>query len=234
METDLNKKIPIKNWPKSERPREKLIKKGEHNLTNAELLAILIGTGNKKETALDIARKILKKYKSFRNISKADTSTLKKVYGLGIAKITKIKAAIEIGRRLGEERMEDQKIPIKNSKDVADMLMNRMRDLNKEVFKILLLDAKNKIIENIEIEEGLVNQAKPYIRTIFEKAFQFNAVSIICAHNHPSGDPTPSIEDRVFTKKIVELGKSLNVSILDHIIIGNNKYFSFADEGEIK
>jgi len=219
----------IKNWPIDDKPREKLLKYGEHTLSDTELLAILLRTGTKGETAIDLAREILQKFGSFRNISHTDMRKWKSIKGLGPAKIAQIKAAIEIGRRFREEKVKE-KPKIKSSKDVFGILMARMRDLKTEVFKVLLLDSKNRIIEIAEIEQGTVNQANPIIREIFQKASENFSSSIICVHNHPSGDPTPSKEDKEFTKKLVEAGNTLQIKVLDHIIIGDT-YFSFADNG---
>ena len=228
----------IKSWPKDDRPREKLLKNGEHTLSNSELLAILlrIGTrskqGQKGESALDLARKILRKFKTFRNMSHTDIRDWKEFKGLGQAKIAQIKAALEIGRRFGEEKIESQP-KVKSSKDTYDILMPRMRDLKTEVFKVLLLNSQNRIIDIVETIEGTVNQANPIIRQIFQRAAQSFAASIICVHNHPSGDAKPSLEDKTFTKDLIQAGKVLQIKVLDHIIIGDNDYFSFADEGKM-
>ncbi len=226
-------KLSIRKWPEYDRPREKLLKFGEHTLTNAELLAILLRTGSKDESALDISRKIIKKFRTFRNMANADMQLWNEFKGIGKAKLAQIKAAIEIGRRFGEEEIGNGNIQIKSSRDAVKVLMPRMRDLKKEVFKVLFLDSKNRIIENKEIEAGIVNQAMPYMRKIFELAFRHFASSIICAHNHPSGDPAPSIEDKMFTKRLKTTAEALNLKLLDHIIIGDNSYFSFSDEGII-
>lgn len=220
----------IRSWPKEDRPREKLFKEGEHKVSDTELLAILIRSGVRGQSAVELSRRIMQKFKAFRNMSGVNLSSWKEFKGLGIAKIAQIKAAIEIGRRFSEEKIKDNKLQIRSSSDAADILMPRMRDLKKEVFKILLLNSKNKVINIIEIIEGTVNQANPIIREIFQKALQEFAVSIICVHNHPSGDPKPSHEDKKFTKELVEAGNVLQIKVLDHIIIGNNTYFSFLDK----
>ena len=225
-----NDAVGIKNWPKDERPREKLLKSGEHTLSDTELIAILLRNGTNGQSAVDLSRKIIHKFKSFRNMSAIDLAGWKEFKGLGIAKIAQIKAALEIGRRFNEEKIKDDKPQIKSSQDVANILMPRMRDLPKEVFKILLLNSKNKVTSIIEVIEGTVNQAVPIIREIFQKALQEFAVSIICVHNHPSGDPKPSDEDKKFTKSLVEAGQVLQINVLDHIIIGDNTYFSFLDK----
>lgn len=220
----------IKNWPKDERPREKLLKFGEHTLTNAELLAILLRSGVKGNSAVDLGRKIIAKFKTFRNLSHTDISQWKEFKGLGIAKITQIKAAIEIGRRFREDEVKENQPKIESSKDVVDILMPRMRDLKKEVFKIVLLNSQNRIIDIFDAEEGTVNKASPIIREIFQKALQNFATSLICVHNHPSGKVDPSTEDREFTEELFKAGNIMQVKVLDHVIIGDNEYYSFADE----
>jgi len=222
----------IKNWPEDERPREKLLRQGEHALSNTELLAILLRTGTKGESAIDLARKIIQKFKTFRNMSHTDISQWKEFKGLGKAKLCQIKAAIEIGRRFFTEDKE-LKGEVKSSKDIANLFMARMRDLKKEVFKILLLDSRSNIIDIVEITEGTVTQANPIIKEIISKALQNFAAALVCVHNHPSGDPYPSKEDRDFTRELSQAGKIMQINILDHIIIGDNKYYSFADEGEL-
>lgn len=230
----VNYRMSINNWPKENRPREKLLKNGEHTLNNSELLVIILRTGTKGESALDLARRILQKFKGFRNMRKQDLGHWKELKGLGEAKISQIKAAIEIARRFGEEVIKEKRLKIISSKDVIGILMPRMQDLKIEVFKVLLLNSQNRIIDMIEIEEGSVNQARPIIREVSQKAMREFASFIICVHNHPSGNPRPSREDRQFTRQLVSAGENLFIKCLDHIIIGNGKYFSFSDKGIIR
>ena len=222
--------LGIKNWPEEERPREKLLRCGEHILTNAELLAILLRTGIKGKSALELGREILVRFRTFRNMSHTDISQWKELKGLGEAKVCQIKAALEIGKRfMTEEKKNGGKV--KSPNEVAGLLMPGMRDLKREVFKILLLDGRNNIMDILEIDHGTETQSSPDIREIFLKALQNFAPAVICVHNHPSGDPGPSPEDRKFTRELVSAGRVMQIKILDHIIIGDNKYFSFADEG---
>lgn len=218
----------INAWPKDERPREKLFRNGEHKLSNTELLAILLRSGVKGQSAIDLARKIIQKFKTFRNLSHTDLSQWQEFKGLGQAKIAQIRAAIEIGRRFQEEEIKQNKSKIKSAEDVVKFIMPRMRDLKKEVFKVLLLNSQNQIIDIVEITEGTVNQATPVIREIFQKALQNFASAIICVHNHPSGNPKPSNEDKIFTDELTEAGKVLQIKVLDHVIVGNGEWFSFA------
>lgn len=221
----------IKSWPEEDRPREKLLRDGEHTLSKTELLAILLRTGVKGDSAIDLARKILKKFGSFRNMSHTDIFAWKDFKGIGKAKIAQIKAAIEIGRRFREGEAKENKPKIKSSKDAAGIMMPRMRDLKYELFKAILLNSQNMLIDIVEIEQGTVNEANPIIREILHKAIENFASSIICIHNHPSGDENPSEEDKHFTRQIASAGNTLGIKVIDHIIIGDDKYFSFADQG---
>lgn len=219
----------IKKWPKDERPRERLFKYGEHTLNNAELLAIVLQNGSEGVSAVDLARDIIVRFRSFRNMSHTDVRELREFKGMGEAKIARLRAAFEIARRM---MCEEKKVycAVNSSKEVADFLMPRLRDIKKEVFQVLLLDSKNRIIDVFEIEEGTVDQATPHIREIVLKALQNFAVSIIAAHNHPSGDPEPSEEDIAFTYDLKRAGDILQLNVLDHIIIGDNRFYSFADK----
>jgi len=225
-------KTGISTWPEGERPREKLLKFGEHMLTDAELLAILLRSGVEGNSAVDLGRKILIKFRTFRNMSHTDLSQWREIKGLGDAKICQIKAAMEIARRfMTEKRKPEGKV--KSSKEVADLMMPRMRDLKKEVFKVLLLDGQNNImdIKGIEIDEGTVDQASAYPSEIMVAALRTMAASIILIHNHPGGNPEPSDNDKKLTRNIIIAAKSLGIELLDHIIIGDNIYYSFSDKG---
>jgi DNA repair protein RadC len=221
-------KTSIKKWPKNERPRERLFKYGEHTLANAELLAILFRTGVKGASAVDLGRQVMEYFKTFRNMSAADISAMRSFKGLGDTKIAQLRASFEIARRFMSEPKNSSSV-IKSPKDAAGLFMPRLRDIKKEVFQVLLLNSKNNIIDIVEIEEGTVDQANPHIREIALKALQNFAASIIAVHNHPSGEPGPSKEDRVFTKNLTIACRALQINVLDHIIIGDNKYYSFAE-----
>jgi DNA repair protein RadC len=225
--------IPIREWSEDDRPREKLLKYGEHTLSNAELLAIMIRTGAPGKSAVDIGRELLHKFKSLRVMSGVDISEFKKIIGLKNAKSAQIKAAIELGRRmLSEEKALEGSI--KKSSDLANFLMPLMRDLKKERFVLLLLDRRNAVSDMIDIDYGTVDRANPYIRDIIQTAIKYNAPSIIVAHNHPSGAVTPSNDDKAFTKSLMMAARATGIGFFDHIIIGDNRYFSFADEGLIE
>jgi len=224
--------VPIREWSEDDRPREKLLKYGEHALSNAELLAILIRTGTPGRSAVDIGRELLHRFGSLRAMGGADISAFKEVSGIKKAKIAQIKAAIELGRRMLSEEKKPS-APIRHSSDVADFLMPLMRDLEKERFVMLLLDGKNTVLDTIDIDYGTVDRANPYIRDIIQTAVRNNAPSIIVAHNHPSGATAPSENDKAFTRSLMMAAKATGVNFFDHIIIGNDDYFSFADKGFI-
>ncbi len=224
--------IPIREWSEDDRPREKLLKYGEHTLSNAELLAILIRTGTPGKSAVDIGRELLHTFKSLRAISSVDISEFRKINGLKNAKIAQIKAAVELGRRMLSEEQKPAD-PVRHSSDVASLLMPLMRDLKKERFVMLLLDGRNAVSDVLDIDYGTVDRANPYIRDIIQTAIRHNAPSIIVAHNHPSGATEPSENDKAFTRSLMMAAKATGINFFDHIIIGDNRYFSFADKGFI-
>lgn len=219
----------IINWPKDDRPREKLLKHGSHTLSNAELLAILIRTGVEGSSAVDIARELLRKFKTLRAISACDAEELRDIKGLSTAKIAHIKAAVELGRRMMSEE-KTLEGSIRSSADVADYLMPLFRDLKHEVFKVVLLDRRNQLIDVIDIDEGDVARTNPSIRKIMLRTAQAYAAALIAVHNHPSGDPTPSEQDKLLTRDLVMAGRALEIRVFDHLIMGDGRYFSFADE----
>ncbi len=202
-------------------------------LSNAELLAILIRTGTSGKSAIDLARELLAKFKSLRAMSGADILTFKEISGLKDAKIAQIKAAIELGRRMMSEGKAFHGV-VKSSADVIDFLMPLMRDLKKEHFKILLLDKGNHVSEVIDIDVGTVDRVNPSVRDILMTALKYQSPSMILAHNHPSGNIEPSEADKRLTKDLIKVALAMELRIFDHVIIGENSYFSFADEGLIE
>ena len=233
MEKTLSNTKGIKNWPEEDRPREKLLKRGAGALSNSELLAILLRTGTNGTSAIDLARKVLNKFGTFRNMAHTDSRDWKEFKGLGGAKIAHIQAALEIGRRYRQNEVSTAKQKITSVKDVVDIIMPQMRDLKIELFKVVCLDSSNRIIDISDAACGTVNRAMPIVREIIHSVLQKFAVSMICVHNHPSGDPKPSTEDRDFTRELCQAGNIMQVKILDHLIIGDNQYHSFADSGEL-
>jgi len=223
----------IVNWPESDRPREKLLKHGAQTLSNAELLAILIRTGVKGSSAVDLGRELLRRFKTLRQMSGVDVAEFRQIKGLSDAKIAQIKAAVELGRRMmSEERALERSIH--SSSDVADYLMPLLRDLKHEVFKAVLLDRRNNVLQVADIDEGDVAKTQPSIRKIMLSAAQGFAAGLIAVHNHPSGDPAPSEQDKLLTRDLVIAGRAMEIRVFDHLIIGDGRYFSFADEGLIE
>jgi DNA repair protein RadC len=223
----------IKDWPEDMRPREKLLNHGEHTLSKAELLAVLLRIGYQGKSAVDLGRIILQKFGSFREMSHTSILEWKEIKGMGEAKISQLRAAIEIGRRFMEEENEI-KDGIRSPEDIAKRFMPRMRDLKTEVFKVVLLDGRHNVIEEIEeITEGTPTQAVPHVRDIMTKALNKFATAIVCVHNHPSGNTTPSREDKRFTQALNEACEAMEIKLVDHIIIGDDKFFSFAEAGAI-
>ena len=219
----------IREWSEDDRPREKLLKLGEAALSNAELLAIILRTGVKGRNVLDLSRGLFHEFRSFGAMSRADISRWRSIKGLGDAKICQIKAALEIGRRLQQEFVQNPSNKISCAKDAANFLMPVMRDLGKEVVKILLLDSQNRLIESFDAAQGTVNFAVPILREIFQKALQHQTVALIAVHNHPSGDVRPSSDDRLFTKRLREAGDVMQIKVLDHVIIGYECFYSFRE-----
>jgi len=228
-----NQPTGIKNWPQDDRPREKLLKRGVSALSNSELLAILVRTGVKGSSAIDLARQMLNKFGTFRNMSHTDIREWKKFKGLGPAKIALIMAALEIGRRFRGVEISTRKQKIDKAEDVCHILMPQMRDLKTEVFKVVYLNNSNQIIDIGDAAVGTVNQAIPIVREIMHSALQKFAAAIVCVHNHPGATIAPSIEDEKFTGEITAAGKLLGIKVLDHIIIGDDAYYSFADQGRM-
>jgi DNA repair protein RadC len=231
--TGRNKLTGIKSWPEDDRPREKLLKKGAKALSNSELLAILLRTGVKGNTAIDLAHRIIDKFGTFRNMNHTDMREWKEFKGLGPAKIAQIQASLEIGRRFREVEVLSGKQKINSAPDIVSIIMPHMRDLKTEVFKVVYLNSNHRIIEISDAAIGTVNQAMPIVREIIHAALQKFAAAIICVHNHPSANIEPSLEDKKFTGELSAAGKLMGIKVLDHIIIGDGNYFSFVDEGII-
>ena len=232
--TDKSPLAGIKNWPRDDRPREKLLKKGPGALTNSELLAILLRTGVEGTSAIDLARRIFEKFGTFRNMSHTDIREWKELKGLGPAKIAQIKAALEIGRRFREDEVLSAKQKIASAQDVVDIILPHIRDLKTEVSKVVYLNSDSRIIDITEAATGTVNQAMPIVREIIHVALQKFAAAIVSIHNHPSANTTPSPEDRKFAQELTAAGKLMGIKVLDHIIIGGDTFYSFANDGSLE
>lgn len=226
-------KFSIKSWAEEDRPREKLSAQGRRALTDAELIAILIGSGNRDESAVDLSKRILHHYDNDLNkLGKASIDELSQFRGIGEAKAISIIAALEIGRRRSdtEEAVLDM---ISVSKDAYNVIKRFLVDLNHEEFWILLLNQNSKVLGKELISKGGVAGTYADPKVIFNIALRYQAASIILAHNHPSGNLKPSQADIDLTKKMVNAGKMLDIKILDHLIVIDKGYYSMADEGVI-
>lgn len=221
-------KIKIKDIEVSSRPREKMALEGIDKLTNEELLAILINTGNRDTSAIGLAENILKHTSGIKGLVHTDMSILQKIKGIGPAKATTIFAAIELSKRISK-LISREKFSIDSPESIADIFMEEMRYKNKEIVKLLMLDTKNNIITDVLISEGSLNASIVHPREVFLEAIKRSANRIVLVHNHPSGDPMPSNEDIKITKRIYDAGKLLGIDLLDHIIIGDGKYCSLRE-----
>jgi DNA repair protein RadC len=224
-------KYPIKEWLKDDRPREKLLSKSPKALSDAELIAILIGNGTRQKSAVDLAREVLKLGKNNLNeLAKLSLKELMKIKGIGEAKAISIAAMLEIGRRRQSAGLL-QKTIITNSTDVAGYLQVWLKDYRQEVFAVVFLNRANKINHFEIVSEGGITGTVADPRVILKKALEENAVSLILCHNHPSGNLKPSIADQELTLKIKEAAKYFDIKVMDHVIVSDEGYFSFADEG---
>jgi len=224
----------IKDWPEDERPRERLLQVGEGALSNAQLLAILLRTGDHASgvTAVDLARRVLEVFHDqLETVSAATVAELCQVPGIGLAKACEIKAAFELGRRLMAHQGEGRPTQFRTSKDVARYYMPMLADKKREQFQVVLLDRKNRVIREVMISQGSLTASVVHPREVFNPAIRDSAAAVIFVHNHPSGDPQPSQEDRTLTARLVEAGRLLGIEVLDHIIVAGKTYMSFADEG---
>lgn len=223
--------VPFKSWAEDDRPREKLLKKGKSTLSDAELLAILLNTGSRNETVVDLAKRLLAGTNNdLITLSRMTVKELTSLKGIGEAKAVTIAAALELGKRRRESEAR-QKTVIGSSKDAYEILAASITDIPHEEFWILLLNRQNHLIKKHFVSSGGMSGTVADQRLIFKKALEESASGIILAHNHPSGSCKPSRDDISLTKKLKEAGKIMDIPILDHIIVTDTGYYSFADEG---
>jgi DNA repair protein RadC len=223
----------IKNWAEDDRPREKLIAQGQRALSDAELVAIIINSGSKDETAVELARRILMASNNNLNeLSRLNVNDFKKFKGMGPAKAVSLVAALELGRRKkGEETPKVTKI--ESSKDIFQIMHPLLSDLRHEEFWIIYLNRANKVIRHEQLSSGGIAGTIVDNKIILKNAIDLMASAVVLCHNHPSGNLKPSQADIDITKKMVQAGKILDISVLDHVIIAGNSYYSFADEGTL-
>ena len=229
---ELEYHLTLKELPADLRPRERLCACGPQALSNAELLAILLHTGAAQETALDLAQRLLTGPGGLRYVAEANLEELKTVRGIGLAKAAQIKAAVELGRRLAQTVMLPRAV-IKSPQDAAYLVMEEMRYLDRETFRVIALNTKNQVLTIETISVGGLDCSPAHPREVFKNCLKQSAAAVILIHNHPSGDPTLSTEDIAVTKRLVEAGKILGVEVLDHLVIGENCYNSFKEKGLI-
>jgi DNA repair protein RadC len=220
----------IKQWPEGERPREKLAAHGPETLSDAELLAILIGSGVGKITAVDLAKTILSEYRSLRGMASLTYGDFSRFKGIGLARAITITAVFEIGRRVSIP-LENQEESLTGPEDVVQRFSPKLRDQRQELFIVALLNSSNKLIRDVIVTKGLLNSSLTHPREVFRQAILESSASVILLHNHPSGNPEPSQEDIAITKQLVEAGKIIGIPVHDHVIIAGDRYTSFAERG---
>ena len=220
----------IRDLHESDRPRERLAALGPQALSNAELIAILLRVGVTGESAVHVGQRLLNKFGGLTGLHRAPLADIKKQHGLGDAKASQIKAAIELGRRLTLEAPEERP-SINSPADAAALVSYEMSALEQEHLRVILLDRRNRVLETVEVYKGSVNSSQVRIGEVFKEAVRKNASAVIVIHNHPSGDPTPSPDDVAVTRAIVQAGKLLDVEVLDHLVIGQGKWISLKERG---
>ena len=226
-------RLSVREWPESERPREKLAQYGSGALSTAELLAIILRTGTVQEDVVTLAQRLLVQKGGLAGLSNVSMTELAAEHGLGLAKGAQLKAALELGKRLMVVMADPAaaRVQVRSPKDVADLLMIEMGLLQQEVMRTVLLNTKNHVIASPVIYQGSANSAVIRVGELFREAVKHNSVAMIVVHNHPSGDPTPSPEDVAVTREIVRAGKILDIEVLDHLVIGHQRYVSLKERG---
>ncbi|MFK3958250.1 RadC family protein [Guptibacillus hwajinpoensis] len=222
----------IRDYPEEERPRERLMKDGPETLSNQELLAIILRTGTKQESVLQLSYRIIQNFEGLRLLKDASIEELTSLNGVGTAKAVQLIAAMELGRRVSRLQLEER-YTVRSPEDGANYVMEDMRFLSQEHFVCLYLNTKNQVLHRQTVFVGSLNASIVHPREVFREAFRRSAASLICFHNHPSGDPTPSREDIEVTKRLAECGKMLGIDMLDHIIIGDQKFISLKEKGYV-
>ena len=221
----------IKEWPEDERPREKLLKQGAQSLSDAELLALLIESGTGGVTAVDLAKRLLTEHRSLRIMASKGVQELIRMKGIGPARSARIIAAFEAGRRIQAGAIEKRK-KIDSPADIVQYYLPRLGNVKREIFTIILLDSGNRVIRDVNISQGTLNASVVHPREVFKAAVDHLAAGVL--HNHPSGEPLPSKEDKHITAQLIKAGDVMGIPVLDHIILAGDQYFSFAKEGLLK
>ncbi|MBM0067231.1 RadC family protein [Alkalicoccobacillus gibsonii] len=222
----------IRDVPVTERPRERLLQVGASVLTNQEIIAILLRTGSKKDSVIDLAGKVLSTFDGLDLLKEATIEELCSIDGIGLAKAVELSAAMELGRRIHTLQTKERYV-IRSPEDVSSLVMEDMRFLKQEHFVCLYLNTKNQVIFRHTVFIGSLNASIVHPREVFKEALRRSSASIICLHNHPSGDPSPSREDIDVTKRLYEAGRVLGIELLDHIIIGDRTFISLKEQGHV-
>lgn len=225
-----NSGLMLREVPNEDRPRERMLQLGAAALSHAELLAILLRTGTVSESALHLANRILSESGGLRSLVDMSKDQLTQIKGIGDAKALQIQAGIELGRRLSKSSYEER-VTIRSPKDIANLMSEELRYLQKEHFVVLFLNTKNHVLAQETLSMGSLNASIVHPREVFRAAIKRSSASIICVHNHPSGDPTPSPEDISLTGRLVEAGAIIGIEVLDHVIIGDQRFISLKEQG---
>lgn len=222
----------IKDWPAEDRPREKLLAQGAPSLSDTELLAIILrnGNGSTGESAIDHARLLLGRFGGLKGVDEAAAGELRRVKGIGPAKVAQIKASLEIARRIGNHKWQPGE-SLRSSEDVFRHFRDDLENQKREFFYVVLLNNKNRKIRDVKISEGSLTASLVHPREVYNPVIRESAAAVIFVHNHPSGDPAPSPEDVEITRRLKEVGEIMGVRVLDHVVVGRDRYFSFSDKG---
>ncbi len=222
--------LTIKEMPADERPQEKLKLRGAASLSTGELLALILRTGVPGETAVDVAQRLLVNHGGLLGLSRVEHGDLCKEHGLGEVKAAKLKAIVELARRLALEK-PDERTRIQSPEDIVAILSSEMAALDQEELRVVLLNTKNEVLRIVTVYRGSVNAAQIRVSEVFKEAVRQNAPSLVIAHNHPSGDPTPSADDVAVTRELVKAGQILDIEVLDHLVIGDGRHVSMRRRG---
>jgi len=217
--------LSVKELPHDERPRERLHRHGAGALSNAELLAVILNTGTKGQSVLTLAQRLLVEYGGLAGLARVDLETLRRVHGLGEAKAAKLKAALELGRRLAMAQPDERPV-IRTPEDAYSVAGAEMASLEQEQLRVLLLDTKNRVLRVVMVSQGSVSGAQVRVAEVFKDAIRHNAPALILLHNHPSGDPAPSGADIALTASVVQAGQLLGIEVVDHLVIGQGRFQS--------
>ena len=225
-----NKSKGITSWPEDERPRERLLSRGSHALTDGELIGILLRVGVRGKSAVELGRELIKRFGSLHAMMTAPLDAWRGIKGLGTAKVAQLQAALELGRRASLPDNRENRL-VKSTGQAAAYFQNKLRGLADEHFRVAYLNRQGRMLDDCLVAEGTVDNVRPQIRTIISRALQTNASALIAAHNHPSGGAEPSESDKFLTRDLIAACHPIGIKVLDHVIVAGDGHFSFADSG---